>query len=165
MKTVGKVLVVGFALTMIATGCKKKEEAPKAPAQAPGAPASPQVMVPKETTVIVPENVKGMWKKVKIVVEDKTTKKTSELVINVGSEMAIPNTNLKIAVGEFLPDFRMDGATITSASTNPNNPAVRIEVFEDGKSIFKGWLYAKFPAIHPFEHQKYSITLKEGLKG
>jgi hypothetical protein len=85
--------------------------------------------------------------------------------VNIGSEFKVPNTNLRIVVGEFLPDFRMDDATITSASDMPNNPAVRVEVFENGKSIFKGWLYSKFPTIHPFEHEKYGLTLKEGIKG
>ncbi len=167
MKTIGKVLVVCFAMTMIATSCKKKEEAPKAPAQAPTPPAmdATGVTVPKEMTVIVPDNVKAMWKKVKIVVEDKATKKSTEYVVNVGGELKIPGTNLRVVVTDFLPDFRMEGATITSPTVNPNNPAARVEIFEDGKSIFKGWLYSKFPAIHPFEHEKYGVTLKEGIKG
>lgn len=168
MKAVVKILAVGFAVTMVATGCKKKEEkpVPQAPApamEAPGAPA-PDVMVPKETTLVVPETVKGKWSKVKLVVQDKVAKKTNEYLVNIGSEFSIPDTKLKIVVAEFLPDFRMDGATITSASNEPNNPAVKVEIFENGKSIFKGWLYAKFPAIHPFEHEKYGIVLKEGVK-
>jgi len=168
MKAVMKILAVGFAVTMVATGCKKKEEKPvaQAPApamEAPGAPA-PDVMVPKETTLVVPETVKGKWSKVKLVLQDKTAQKSTEYLINIGSEFNVPDTKLKIVVGEFLPDFRMDGAIITSGSNEPNNPAVKIEVLENGKSIFKGWLYAKFPAIHPFEHERYGLTLKEGVR-
>ena len=167
MKTIGMVLVAGFAITMIVSGCKKKEDAPKAPAQAPTPPAmdATGVTVPKEMTVIVPDNVKAMWKKVKIGVEDKATKKTTEFVVNVGAELKVPGTNLTIVVIDFLPDFRMEGATITSPTTNPNNPAARVEILENGKSIFKGWLYSKFPAIHPFEHEKYGVVLKEGVQG
>ncbi len=171
MNVVVKILAIGFAATMVMTGCKKKEEKPvtQAPSpamEAPGAPGSPapDVMVPKETTLIVPENVKGKWSKVKLVLQDKVANKSTEYVVNIGSEFNVPDTKLKIVVGEFLPDFRMDGATITSGSNEPNNPAVKVEVFEDGKSIFKGWLYAKFPAIHPFEHQRYGLTLKEGIR-
>ena len=77
---------------------------------------------------------------------------------------------LKIHVGEFLPDFRMEGLNFTSGSNEPKNPALGIKVSENKKQIFPapgrqwGWLFAKVPSIHPFEHSKYSITLKEGVK-
>ncbi|BCB96180.1 lipoprotein [Dissulfurispira thermophila] len=170
-----KVIAVGFVLLIMVVGCKKKEEqpVPKTPiGQAPmSAPMQPS-MSPHGTTgskvekkILVPDSVKAKWGKVKFTIEDKTTKKSSEYTVNIGSEFKVPNTNLKIVVGEFLPDFRMDETTITSASDMPNNPAVRVEVFEAGKTIFKGWLYSKFPTIHPFEHERYGITLKEGVKG
>jgi hypothetical protein len=41
---------------------------------------------------------------------------------------------------------------------------VRIIVFEGEEEIFKGWLYSKFPAIHPFQHERYGLLLKEGVK-
>ena len=145
--------------------------APGAPGMAPGAPGAPGVMIPKgETSVSVPGGVKGKWKGVVLVVEDKETKKTAEYKVNLNSELKIPNSNLKVEVGEFLPDFRMNGLEITSVSNEPNNPAVGVKVFEGGKQIFPapgkkwGWLYAKFPTMHPFEHAKYAIGLKEGLK-
>lgn len=170
-----KFIAVGLVLMIVIVGCKKKEEQPipKTPMQqAPmSAPMQPS-MAPHGTTgpkvekkILVPDSVKAKWSKVKFIIEDKTTKKSAEYAVNIGSEFKVPNTNLKIVVGEFLPDFRMDEATITSASDMPNNPAVRVEVFENGKIIFKGWLYSKFPTIHPFEHEKYSLTLKEGIKG
>ncbi len=182
MRRFGMTIVVGLALSMIAFGCKKKEEqpVPKTPAQqqpmsAPmQAPMSTPMQTPMsphgnagtkaEKKIVVPADVKAKWNKVKFVFEDKASKKSSEYTVNVGSELKVPNTKLKIVASEFLPDFRMDESTITSASDMPNNPAVRLEVFEDGKSIFKGWLFSKFPATHPFEHQKYGLTLKEGVK-
>jgi hypothetical protein len=174
IKTI-KVIAVGLVLSVIVVGCKKKEEqpVPKTPMQqapmstpmqtsmSPHGTAGPKV----EKKILVPDSVKAKWNKVKFIIEDKASKKSSEYTVNIGSEFKVPNTNLKIVVGEFLPDFRMDEATITSASDLPNNPAVRVEVFENGKTIFKGWLYSKFPTIHPFEHEKYGLTLKEGIKG
>lgn len=174
MKTI-KVIAVGLVLSAIVVGCKKKEEqpTPKAPIeQAPiSVPMQPSmaphgtVGLKVEKKILVPDSVKSKWNKVKLAIEEKASKKSSEYIVNIGSEFKVPNTNLRIVVGEFLPDFRMDEATITSASDMPNNPAVRVEVFENGKRIFKGWLYSKFPTIHPFEHEKYSLTLKEGIKG
>lgn len=181
-------LCVGIALAFSfgLGACKKKEEqpVPKAglqmtpaapgagPAPVPGtdpaqmpaghgtAPAGPK----PELKVVVPDSVKGKWSAVKIVVEDKGAKKSQEYTVNLNSELKVPNSNLKIAVGDFLPDFKMDAGTVTSSSNTPNNPSVNVKVFEGDKEVFKGWLYSKFPTIHPFEHPKYGITLKEGIK-
>jgi hypothetical protein len=139
----------------------------------PGQPGMQrQIVVPKgETSVVVPDTVKGKWKAVVLVVADKTTNKSNEYTVNLHSDFKIPNSNLKIAVGEFLPDFKMEGLSLTSVSNEPNNPAVAIKVYEGGKQVFPagngkkwGWLYTKFPTMHPFEHQKYAILLKEGVK-
>jgi hypothetical protein len=175
MKEKALAVTLGFVLAVSVGACKKKEEqpvpktpmqqapmsAPMQPSMSPHGTAGPKV----EKKILVPASVKAKWNKVKFTIEDKVSKKSSEYTVNVGSEFKVPDTNLKIVVGEFLPDFRMDEATITSASDMPNNPAVRVEVFENGKTIFKGWLYSKFPAIHPFEHEKYGLTLKEGVSG
>ncbi len=189
-------VVCSLSLLLAAGACKKKQEQPVTqpsmpgaqqqlppghPGMGPGAPGAPgtpgvpgtpgQVVMPKgETSVSVPDAVKGKWKGVVLVVEDKTTKKSAEYKVNLNSELKIPNSNLKVEVGEFLPDFRMNGLEITSTSNDPNNPAVGIRVFEGGKQIFPapgkkwGWLYAKFPTMHPFEHAQYAIGLKEGIK-
>jgi hypothetical protein len=188
---VAVIVVCALGLAMLVMGCQKKEEqaiprapvpqqAPQqAPAQAPGqAPAQPAepkgqpgqaaphgTMASKsDKKVVVPDDVKKKWTKVKLVLEDRNTKKSTEYTVKVGSDFEFPGTDLKVSVGEFLPDFRMDETSITSASSEPNNPAVRVEVFEKGKSVFKGWLYVKFPGIHPFEHQRYCITLKDAVK-
>jgi hypothetical protein len=121
--------------------------------------------VPKvEMKIVVPDSVKGKWSGVVLIVEDKSTKKKQEFKVNLNSDLKIPNSNLKVAVGDFLPSFKMDGSTITSTSNDTANPAVRVKVFEGDKEIFKGWLYSKFPAIHPFDHPKYGLGLKEGIK-
>ncbi len=170
----GVVLVFSLGLG----ACKKKEQQPvpqgqqmmppggEMPAgQMPPGHGPAGMSMPKgELKIVVPDSVKGKWSAVKLVVEDKSTKKQQEYTINLNSDFKIPNSDLKIAVGDFLPEFRMDADTITSASNTPNNPAVRIKVFEGSKEIFKGWLYSKFPTIHPFEHPKYALFLKEGIK-
>ena len=118
----------------------------------------------------MPASVKGNWTGAIIVVEDKTTRAKQEYTVKLNSDFKVPNTNLKIHTGDFLPDFRMNGLTLTSASNQPVNPALSIRVFENNKQIFPapgrewGWLFSKVPSIHPFEHQKYGITLKEGIK-
>jgi hypothetical protein len=190
-----KLVAVVLGMLVIAgmiAGCKKAENqpaanaVPQAPQQIPAAPlqspmehASQQMpaqapmpphgdsaaMASKERSIVVPDAVKGTWSRVVLAVQDKTSNTTGEYKVKLKSDFKIPNSDLKIAVGDFLPDFKMSENTLTSGSNEPNNAAVNVEIFEGGKSIFKGWLFSKFPAMHPFQHPKYAITLKEGLKG
>ncbi|MBA4372058.1 MAG: DUF2155 domain-containing protein [Thermodesulfovibrio sp.] len=176
-----KILAVACSLTLlVAVGaCKKKQETPAGPPAGapgqqgqlpPGHPAMNQpgpggVVMPKgEMKVAVPDAVKGKWKGVVLSIEDKTAKKSSDLTANLNSDVKIPNSNLTVKVGEFLPDFKMEGLSITSTSNELNNPAVNVVVMEGDKEVFKGWLYSKFPTIHPFEHPKYAMLLKSGVK-
>lgn len=142
------------------------------PPKVPTPPAMQQSMPVQKgkTQVIVPDSVKGKWGAAKIIVEDKMTKSRQEYTVKLNSDFVIPDTNLKIHVGEFLPDFRMEGFNLTSASNQPNNPALSVRIYENNKQIFPaigkqwGWLFAKVPSIHAFAHPRYSIILKEGVK-
>jgi hypothetical protein len=183
MRNTGRLLfalMVALALVVSLGACKKKEEQPitqvPPPGQAPTAqmpqagPPHGVVAPPGETQVVVPEEVKGTWDAVKLSIEDKTTGKAEDVTVKVGGEYTIPGSDVKIIVGEFLPHFQMQGAVITSASNNPEMPGVAIRVMEAGKQIFPqpgkewGWLFSKMPAIHPFQHEKYGISLIEGVK-
>ena len=184
-----KILVVAcsVALLLSAGACKKKQEQPvpqanipgqQMPAGQPGMPPGqpgmqqqqPIVMPQGETKVVMLDAVKGQWKAVVLQVESKATKKTAEYTVNINSDFKVPNSNLKITVGEFLPDFRMNGLEITSTTNEPNNPAVGVRIYDGSKQVFPapgkkwGWLYAKFPTMHPFEHPEFSILLKGGVK-
>ncbi len=192
--------VCGVALLLSAGACKKKQEQPMPqtnipgqqmpagqPGMQPGMPGQPgmppgmpagmppggKIVMPKgETRIVVPDTVKGKWKAVVLHIEDKATKKGADYTVNLNSDFKVPNSNLKITVGEFLPDFRMNGLDMTSTSNEPNNPAVAVRIYEGSKELFPsagkkwGWLYGKpeFRTMHPFEHQKYSVTLMNGIK-
>ena len=167
MKKLVVALLVGSLIFTVA-GCKKKEEKPQLP---PGHPSTeggmPQTGMPDmpkvDRAVVVPAAVKAKWKAVKLNVEDKTAKSTKEYTVAVGSELAVPNTKMKIKVLTFLPDFRMGDKDITSASDKPNNPAVQVSVTEPGKEEWKGWLYAMHTGVHPFAHEKIAVTLVGGV--
>ena len=151
-------LALGFA------SCKKKEEQPAQQA-APAPQQMPSVVMPQGgPQVIVPPAVKSAWKAVKLVIVDKATGKTTQATVNIGSSYTIPGSKMEVNVLSFLPDFKMSGTEITSVSNEPNNPAAQVRISDNGKKIFKGWLYSKYPAIHPFENDKYGVTLKEGIK-
>jgi hypothetical protein len=125
-----------------------------------------------KTQVVVPDTVKGKWSGARIIIEDKTTLAKQEYNVKLNSDFKIPNSDLKIHIGEFLPDIKLEGPTITSASNEPKKPGLAIRVYENNKQIFPapnsgkqwGWLFSKQFTMHPFVHPKYNITLQEGIK-
>jgi hypothetical protein len=190
------VLIVAVMILLPIVGCKKKEEQPQpVPQQQGGIPQGPIVETPMtqpsapqgqmpphgmpgatgpkvEFQVVVPQEVKDQWSAVKFIVEDKTQKKQQEISAPIGGEMKIPDSNMVLKVGPFLPDFRMDANTITSSSNEPKNPAVGVIIYEDGKQIFPeagkkwGWFWARkeLQMMHLFQHQRFALALKEGVK-
>lgn len=151
--------------------CQKKEEKqpiPQVPLQQGQGTQMPSVAMMNphgtvkktEKRIEVPEAVKKKWTKAVITIEDKKDNKKTEQTVKIGSEIVLGDSKLTLKTAEFLPDFRMTEDAITTASMELNNPALRVEILENGQSIFKGWLYSKFPDIHPFEHERYSVRLK-----
>jgi len=183
MKKIFSVLIAGMMLLSVAS-CKKKEEQPQQAPQQGAVPHGPLVesQMPQSPTpghgmpgqkvefkVVVPKEVEGHWSAVKFIIEDKTQNKKQELSAPIGGELKIPDSNLTVKVGPFLPDFKMTGDMITSATNDLINPAVGVKIYENGAQIFPasgqwGWLYMKFPSIHPFQHQRFALALKEGIK-
>ena len=112
----------------------------------------------------VPDAVKGRWQAVKLRVEEKNGSKPPQVyTVKLGGQFDILGGPLRVRVGEFLPALQVSGNEVTSPSNDPTNPAVMVTVSEDGKEVFKGWLFAKFPEMQPFEHPTYRITLVEGV--
>jgi len=172
------ILILSLTLALYISSCKSKQETPEPQTQ----PKTKKVPIidtsaSQDTTqikkpammVVVPEEVKNTWTAVTIVVEDRKENKKTEFNVKLGDEFTIPDSNLTVKVGPFLPDFKMSGNVITSASNEPNNPSVGVQIFQDGKKVFPpsgewGWLYAKFPTIHTFQHERFGLTLKAGTK-
>lgn len=134
------------------------------PGAAAGMPAGHPQVGSTGRTVRVPETVKGKWQAVKLQVEQKTARTGPQIfTVNLGGQLDIPGSKLHVNVGDFLPALQVSGNEVTSAGNDPTNPAVHVTVIEEGKEIFKGWLFGKFPDMQPFEHPAYKITLIAGV--
>jgi hypothetical protein len=173
MKKIALLTVALLVFALALSACKKKEQAPPPPMPGQGMPGQEMPgqhggMAPMgggpEKKVVVPDAVKGNWKAVKIEVEYKEKKAKKQYSVPLHSEFKVPDSDLVVKIGEFLPHFTMAADSITSSSNNPENPAARMEVLQNQKEIFHGWLFAKFPTVHPFQNDKYGITLVEGVK-
>jgi hypothetical protein len=166
------ILVSGLVFSF--TGCKKKEEKPLLPPghpsmeggmpQAGMQPAGMQPDMPKiDRTITIPKEVAAKWSAIKLAVEDKVAKNTKEYTVAIGSELAVPNTKVKIKVLAFLPHFIMGDKEITSASNAPKMPAAQVLIQEPGKPEWKGWLFSAVPDMHPFQHETIGVKLTEGV--
>ena len=58
----------------------------------------------------------------------------------------------------------MTAEVITSAGIEQENPAARIRVADNGKEIFSGWIFKRFPDVHPFTHPRFSLLLDGGVR-
>ncbi len=167
MKILSKSLVAVMALLLPLAACKREG----VPAPQPAAPADAAhggmpgkgMPVKKESTVVVPDNLKGKWKAVRVIVVESASRKETAHVVPVGADFQVPGTGLTLRVENLLPDFSMGGGVITSKSEKLENPAAQVRVLEGGREIFKGWMFTKFPDAHPFEHPKYGLKLVELL--
>ena len=169
MKKIGVIVAMLLLVSIPFASCKKKEQPPvpppmqEVPPGQPGAPPHGMTGGP-EKKVVVPPDVKAAWKAVKVEVEFKGKKAKKPFSIPLNSEFKVPDSDLTVKVGDFLPHFAMTADSITSNSNDLENPAARIEVLEKGNTVFKGWLFSKFPDIHPFQHDQYGVRLVEGEK-
>ncbi len=111
--------------------------------------------------VIVPDMVKGKWKGVVFMLEDKISHEITEHTVSLGDEWSVPNSQIKVKAGTFLPDLLIQGTIFTSVSNELKNPAVHVTISEKGQKLFTGWLFSLFPGMHAFEHAQFAITLKD----
>lgn len=126
-----------------------------------GAPAGQQ-KVP--TRLEIPPAVEKAWSGIRLRWKDATNGKEGALDVPIGSVAALPDSNLQIRADVFLPAFTMSNDAITSSSVEPENPAARIAIAENGSVVFEGWLFTRFPDVHPFQNPRFAIRLEGGVR-
>jgi hypothetical protein len=123
--------------------------------------AGPGADVP--TRLEVPPEVSHAYTGIKIVWRDKADGKEGVIEVPLGGTAPLPDPSLVVRADVFLPAFTMAGGAITSEGVEPQNPAARITVLDKGKEIFTGWLFARFPDVHPFTHPRFQLLLEAGV--
>jgi hypothetical protein len=114
-------------------------------------------------TVNLDPEIADDWRavKVRVVVLETMTETFHE--IPVGGAATLGDSGLTLEVVAFVPDFVMGEDGITSRSADPQNPAARVVIMEEGKDAYEGWLFGAMPEIHAYPHEKYGVVLVEGL--
>lgn len=167
-----------FLMTLISTlsaaiGCNKERDAPVVKEKKAEQLTRPEDLpsdiptISGEPKTIIPDDIRKKWKGIKLIVEDRQRRSMDEYSVNIGDEFIIPQSKMIIQVVEFLPDLKIDerqeGTVFTSETNELKNPAVHLVIKEEGKIVFKGWLFSLFPDIHPFRHERFGIILKEPI--
>ena len=106
------------------------------------------------------QRLKDRWRGCKILIQNKKDEEKGGIqIVELGTSVIPEDSELKVTVGPFLPNFMMDKMTYTSMGNEELNPAVQLIVEENGKIIYKGWAFKNFPSMYAFEHQIFSIKL------
>ncbi len=126
-----------------------------------GQGAGPGADVP--TRLEVPPEVANAYTGIKISWKDKSDGKEGIIEVPLGGGTPLPDPSLVVRADVFLPAFTMGGGAITSEGVEPQNPAARITVFDKGKEIFAGWIFTRFPDVHPFVHPRFQLHLEGGV--
>jgi len=112
--------------------------------------------------IIVPKEVEGKWKAVKIMVRNKIDESRSSMKTTaLGSSFELEGSAIKVTVGPFMPNFVMTQTNYTSDGNELNNPAVQLVVEEKGKTLYDGWAFAKYPKMYAFEHEEFAFQLMD----
>lgn len=131
-----------------------------APQSQPGADAG---KVPVPTRLEVPPAVQEAFSGVRLSWKDSSNGKSGTIEVPLGGATPIPDSPLQVRADVYLPAFTMSADAITSTGVGEENPAARIAVQENGKDLFAGWIFNRFPDVHPFQHPRFSLKLEGGI--
>ena len=112
----------------------------------------------------VPEAVQKAYSAIVIDWKDSSNGKEGKLQVPLGGSADVPGSSLSVSADVYLPAFTMTAEMITSSGIEPENPAARIRVAENGKVLFTGWVFKRFPDVHPFSHPRFSLRLDGGVR-
>lgn len=106
----------------------------------------------------IPKEVTKTWKSAIVDIVDKASGKVvKEFKVHNGE--TVKYGGLEIKVLYIVPHLVLDNG-YTSGSNEPQNPAILVEVKENGKTIYAGPIYQKFPTMYNINHPRYVLILK-----
>ena len=112
--------------------------------------------------VVVPQEVEGQWKAVKIMVRNKTDESRNSMkMVSLGDSFELDGSAIKVTIGPFMPNFVMTQKNYSSKGNELTNPAVRLIVEENEKILYEGWAFAKYPTMYAFEHDEFALQLMD----
>lgn len=125
----------------------------------------PNIVVRNEKEEISQDDVKSVFKNLTLRITNKHNNESFETVVPIGNKVSIDNTPLAVEILGYYPDFVMDEEKgVITKSLEERNPAAKINIYKEGKVVFKGWLFSNFPDVHAFEDNDYDVKLISSVK-
>lgn len=146
------------------TAGSETSPAPGPAGSAAGGMAGGAGQPPIPTQLIVPPMIAQLYSGIRISWKDASNGKSGTIEVPLGGSAPIPDSTLTVTSNVFLPAFTMTSEAITSNSLAEDNPAARITVTDKSKEIFSGWIFTRFPDVHPFQHPRFSLKLEGGVR-
>jgi hypothetical protein len=116
------------------------------------------------TRLEVPPEVEAAYSGVRLAWKDSGNGQQGVIEVPLGGAVKVPASELEVRGDVYLPAFSMAQEVITSSGVEESNPAARIAVAEKGTEIFAGWIFTRFPDVHPFQHPRFSLRLVGGVR-
>lgn len=115
------------------------------------------------TRLEVPPEVAQAYTGIRLRWTDSQGGKDGVVEVPLGGSTPLPDPAIVVRADVFLPAFSMAGGVVTSQGVEAQNPAARITVFDKGQEIFGGWIFTRFPDVHPFTHPRFKLLLEGGV--
>lgn len=111
------------------------------------------------------KDVAEIYSGIVISVVNKKDNTSKEISIPFTQRTAIEGTPLSIEVLSYFPFFKMvDNGGYANVSMDEENPGSKVKIYKDGKEIFNGWLFQKFPGMHGLDDADYDIVMVKSIK-
>ncbi|MBN2199678.1 MAG: cytochrome c biogenesis protein ResB [Candidatus Aminicenantes bacterium] len=82
--------------------------------------------------------------------------------VRPGSPVPLGENGLSLSVVRFVPDFALNARReVFSRSEEPRNPAALVEILENGRTVHRGWVFARHPeygSLHGRADSKYALA-------
>jgi hypothetical protein len=168
MRRLALALGLGLGTLLVSAACRERGRPDpnirmavsheRASTEEPGGESNP---VP--TRLEVPPEVQNAYSGIRLRWKDASNGQEGVIEVPLGEGAPLPDPSVVVRADVFLPAFSMGGGVLTSDGVEPQNPAARITVFEGGREIFGGWIFTRFPDVHPFTHSRFKLLLEGGV--
>lgn len=169
-----RALVLGLCLALAGAACRERGrpdpsirmapshdvEQPAGAGEGGGQGAGQKV----PTRLEIPPEVQSAYVGIRLSWKDSSNGEQGLLDVPLGGTAKLPGSALEVRGDVYLPAFSMSQDAITSSGIEEQNPAARIGVSESGNEIFAGWVFSRFPDVHPFQHKRYALKLVGGIR-
>jgi hypothetical protein len=105
----------------------------------------------------IPADVRAKWKSVELTLSGRDVS-THTVRVAVGDTLKLDH-GLALRVVAYVPAFRSDSGTVTSASNNPENPAVLVQLLDKNKPVHEGWVFQKLSDFNTFSSDRIHVQL------